>query len=535
MNTKILENNNKEGESAVFIHSLFRSGSTYIFNVFRRSDFKYYCYQEPLNEYLSKAAIEPSELLAISDSTQKRLRHPKLDKPCFFEFYEVAGEVARYFCKGFSYDQYFTKDKEAINSLNRYFNALEKAAKGRAVFQCCRTSGRIESLKTEFGGKHIFLWRNPWDQWWSYQKEDCFDISNLLILNADKLPKFLNVIKIELNIPSFHDEDQYQEYVFFKHHRLDSVNSYKVFYALWCHAMLEAKLSCELSISIDHLSTSGVYHNEVLTELKKMGITGVNFSDCSVPMAVYGESDRDFFLPIENYVHRLLLLHGYSNEQLNELKKLSSARKDKIVDTSKSKNFLVRDAMRAREYLKQANSEIVNTQNLLINAKAEQVKAEQVKAEQVKAEQAKAEQAKAKEIQFHAELHAVYNSLSWQITTPLRWAKHQVRLARQHGVFSRVKSLVKKILLHLDQSVGSFLGVHPKLRHRLILMTKKLGLYHGLKSFYFRFSTNGQPTAGINAQANVSMPLAHQNLTPHAREIFHNLKSEIEKSKIEID
>ena len=515
MNTKILENNNKEGESAVFIHSLFRSGSTYIFNVFRRSDFNYYCYQEPLNEYLSKAAIEPRELLAISDSTQKRLRHPKLDKPCFFEFYEVAGEVARYFCKGFSYDQYFTKDKEAINSLNRYFNALEKVAKGRAVFQCCRTSGRIESLKTEFGGKHIFLWRNPWDQWWSYQKEDCFDISNLLILNADKLPKFLNVIKIELNIPSFHDEDQYQEYVFFKHHRLDSVNSYKVFYALWCHAMLEAKLSCELSISIDHLSTSGVYHNEVLTELKKMGITGVNFSDCSVPMAVYGESDRDFFLPIENYVHRLLLLHGYSNEQLNELKKLSSARKDKIVDTSKSKNFLVRDAMRAREYLKQANSEIVNTQNLLINAKAEQ--------------------AKAKEIQFHAELHAVYNSLSWQITTPLRWAKHQVRLARQHGVFSRVKSLVKKILLHLDQSVGSFLGVHPKLRHRLILMTKKLGLYHGLKSFYFRFSTNGQPTAGINAQANVSMPLAHQNLTPHAREIFHNLKSEIEKSKIEID
>ncbi|WP_419585069.1 hypothetical protein, partial [Thiolapillus sp.] len=180
----------------------------------------------------------------------------------------------------------------------------------------------------------------------------------------------------------------------------------------------------------------------------------------------------------------------------------------------------VRDAMRAREYLKQANSEIVNTQNLLINAKAEQ---------------AKAEQAKAKAIQFHAELHAVYNSLSWQITTPLRWAKHQVRLARQHGVFSRVKSLVKKILLPLAQSVGSFLGVHPKLRHRLILMTKKLGLYHGLKSFYFRFSTNGQPTAGINAQANVSMPLAHQNLTPHAREIFHNLKSEIEKSKIEID
>jgi hypothetical protein len=39
----------------IFVHSLFRSGSTYLFEVFRRSPDGYWCYQEPLNEHLRHA------------------------------------------------------------------------------------------------------------------------------------------------------------------------------------------------------------------------------------------------------------------------------------------------------------------------------------------------------------------------------------------------------------------------------------------------------------------------------------------------
>ena len=34
----------------IFVHSIFRSSSTYIFNVFRRSKYKYYSFQQPLHE-----------------------------------------------------------------------------------------------------------------------------------------------------------------------------------------------------------------------------------------------------------------------------------------------------------------------------------------------------------------------------------------------------------------------------------------------------------------------------------------------------
>ena len=39
-----------ERNCPIFVHSVFRSGSVYIFNVFRRSKYKYYSLQEPLHE-----------------------------------------------------------------------------------------------------------------------------------------------------------------------------------------------------------------------------------------------------------------------------------------------------------------------------------------------------------------------------------------------------------------------------------------------------------------------------------------------------
>ena len=73
-----------------------------------------------------------------------------------------------------------------------------------------------------------------------------------------------------------------------------------------------------------------------------------------------------------------------------------------------------------------------------------EIRAEQAEAKAEQAE-AKAEQAEARAEQLHTELHFVYTSRSWRITAPLRWFIHQVRLLRQHGLFSRIKALVKKI------------------------------------------------------------------------------------------
>jgi len=52
----------KETELPIYIHSLFRAGSTYLFHVFRRSKAGYWCYQEPLHEVAFIAKHNPDIL-----------------------------------------------------------------------------------------------------------------------------------------------------------------------------------------------------------------------------------------------------------------------------------------------------------------------------------------------------------------------------------------------------------------------------------------------------------------------------------------
>jgi len=347
-----------------------------MFNVFRRSDSGYWCYQEPLNEQLIHITDKPARILEFDVEKQSYLRHPVLENPYFYEFHALAKKMGTVFRKEFSYDQYFTTTNTDIADLKAYFSILIEGAKGRPVFQCCRTAGRVAQLQSMYPGAHIYLLRNPWDQWWSYKKDAYFDSANLLIANARKLPKFFEFINEEIKISYFHDQSVSREFEYFNEHRLNSANSYKLFYALWCHAIIEAKSRCELSINIDKLSISTIYRDEVLEGLKLLGIEGLDFSDCSMPMANYGESDGNFFFNIESQVHESLLAHGYGEQQVIELQQLSDARNQSLVDTSSPKNFAIRDAMRAREYFLQSETDLVKIQRVLLTVRAQAEHAE---------------------------------------------------------------------------------------------------------------------------------------------------------------
>jgi len=546
---------NSQNTAPVFIHSLFRSGSTYIFNVFRRSKSGYWCYQEPLHEHLIHAATKPHKLLEPDKEMQRKLRHPELKKPYFYEFYVIADEVGQTFRKEFSYKQYFTSSKEDIANLKTYFSVLIKNAKGRPVLQCCRTMGRIAQLQQAHNGVHIFLYRNPWDQWWSYKNDGNFDIANLLISNAENPPNYITNLKKELGIKNFHGKNTQQDIKFFNGNRLDPISTYKLFYALWSHAMLEARPLCNLSISIDQLSTSNTYRNKTIAELELAGIEGLEFTDCSVPIATYGEDDGAFFLGAENQIHQLLLANGYSEEQVNHLKQLSKKRSESLVDTTLPENFTVRDAMRAREIAQQSEAEIVEVQRLLFSvrtqaeqaeakveqaeakaeqaeAKAEQAeaKAEQAeaKAEQAeaKAEQAEAkvEQAEAKALKFHSELLLLYASRSWLITRPLR--DLSLMLNRLIALSSR---LLKRHLNHLTTFIISRIRRHPTLMIRLRAATIRFPRFYararniarGAVDIKMRKSAPNLSSARGKHVGDLKGPIA--SLTPSAKVIYLDL------------
>lgn len=347
---------NSDSQNPIFIHSLFRTGSTYLFNVFRRSKSNYSCYQEPLNEQLNHLLDNPEKIINLHHDLAHFLRHPKLEKPYFYEFYIIANNIKDTFKKSFSYDSFFPVESNENLEIILYFKKLNKYSNGRPIFQICRSLGRIKTLKSAMQGSHIYLWRNPWDQWWSCKLG--FDSNHLLILNSKNPPNFLKVLKQENQVPEFHSDNIFEETTFFSKPWLNSEQSYILLYALWCYGILEAEPQCDISINIDMLSTSQLYRDDITDRLSNIGLNDLDFSDCHIPIGVYSSDDIIFFEKCENYVHELLITYGYSAHQVNLIKEIREANLVRPSEPADVNLALSRDLKRARNLVNNFQTEL---------------------------------------------------------------------------------------------------------------------------------------------------------------------------------
>ena len=335
-------------QSPVFIHSLFRAGSTYIFNVFRRSENGYWCYQEPLHELALWSQEDPRKLLEVSDDTAAQLRHPGLAKPYFYELYQVSESCLQALRKEHIYDAYFSCEEDAGQE---FFECLVSAAKGVPVIQECRTSMRIRVLKEKLGGTHLYLWRNPWDQWWSYKVDDFFDLKSQLFINGKRYPEVIARLYLEISFSKFESASLKEQFDWFRRNRLSPEKNYLVFYTLWFLGLQHGLNNADVLINIDCLSYDADYQQKIIEQLEGLGIDGLDFSDCHVPQAFYGGEDRAFFERIEDKAHGLFLLSGMSRNELNTLLELRHSSEPRIWgDGGRHANVssLVRDAERAR-------------------------------------------------------------------------------------------------------------------------------------------------------------------------------------------
>lgn len=339
----------------VFIHSLFRAGSTYIFNTFRRSAAGYWCYQEPLHE-ISLYARENREILLREDASKMAmLRHPRLAAPYFQELHEVADRCLGALKKSDVYDAYFALGGEQFGL--EFWKSLIAESRGQPVIQECRTSCRIGAIKEGLGGLHIYLWRNPWDQWWSYKVADYFDATSQLFLNAPHHPEVIARLRQEIGFCSFESEDLPAQMDRFLKTPLPPEHSYLVFYVLWLLALKEGVAHADLLLNIDRLSDDMEYREVTIGKMAAHGICGVDFSDCVSPQTVYGADDRDYFERIEDKAHGLLLLSGMTQRELNDLLCLRRENEPRIWtdgNAGHSASGPVRDAERARSLVLQS-------------------------------------------------------------------------------------------------------------------------------------------------------------------------------------
>lgn len=379
-----------ESSNPIFIHSLWRAGSTYLFQVFRRSEAKYYCYQEPLNEIVLLNKDTPEKLLEYSADLMRALRHPALSQPYYQELYDTNRFWKDKITKSDIYDTYFSS--ECSGTLSFFLNALIEHAQGRTVIQECRTSNRIGALKKYFGGIHLYLWRNPWDQWWSYKSNDYFDMVQLLLINAENAPPVIKALRQALHFKPYHGTSLQDEMQFFNVSRLTAENSYSSFYMLWCLALLEAQQHANFLLNIDQLSSSSVYKAEFLEIMGGTGISGLDFSDCRIHCTQFTQQDASFFKPLEDMVHELLLQYFGAGQvdAIKEAREKGMPESQKVLPESAAENVVLEDARRAREVVVRLETTFHNRmqQQLLLQEHIQQEFLQQAEQQTVKLQNA---------------------------------------------------------------------------------------------------------------------------------------------------
>ncbi len=153
----------------VFLHGLWRSGSTYIWSRFRVAEGSL-CYYEPLHDGLRRLTIERIRR-DTPDAIQSN-RHPAMAQPYFAEFAPlVAGRGVRGYRRRFAYDDFAPARDRADPPLEAYVRGLVDHARGQdrsPVLGFNRTGLRIGWLAERFDACNIHIDRDPIDIFSSY-------------------------------------------------------------------------------------------------------------------------------------------------------------------------------------------------------------------------------------------------------------------------------------------------------------------------------------------------------------------------------
>jgi hypothetical protein len=301
---------------SIFVHSLFRAASTYVFNKFRGLGPRFTCYQEPFNEALV-ALNDPNrhERLLQGPHGSRVLRHPRLDKPYFYEFWARRAELTGLFDASFAYRGYFLHDAQRLPpAQHHWIAALLQHADGIPMLQFCRSSARAAAMRREFGGVHIYLWREPRAQWWSYKVAPYFDEAtrHIYVESRDSLPDALR--PLSQLVGAGRDRA-----------RLSPGDSYLLFYALWLDAWLQLGAYSDLSISIDQIALSGRHNRECSQALSELIAVPIDLSDVRASGMAFTAQEEEFYAEAEHAVEQLFVQSGRASEEVRAAREAACA------------------------------------------------------------------------------------------------------------------------------------------------------------------------------------------------------------------
>lgn len=274
----------------IFLHSLFRTGSTYLWEKFRQHK-NFNCLYEPLHHILQDVTLDNIHLLLTSD--YQAVHHPNLQHYYLHEYLPLLKEGERgipLFKKEFGNDQFCCNEENP--ALKDYIDQLLTFVPGLVpVLKFNRTAFRIRWFKQVYPDAwHVYVLRNPRDQWQSYTElhkrtgyQDFFIMDLLKVcVNLDKTP--FRPLAQYLPFVSYHDTNYEKEFDFCKIvlKTYSTEERYLIFYYIWLYALIEQVLYADLVIDINRLSTETPYKQQISSWLKEQELHDITFADCHI-------------------------------------------------------------------------------------------------------------------------------------------------------------------------------------------------------------------------------------------------------------
>lgn len=280
---------NRLMKNKLFIHSLFRSGSTYFFNKLRQNN-EFMCFYEPLHQDLIK--LKPDNIdtfwgFTHTSEITKKQNHPKLTSPHFKEYedlFDNRTETLPYFQKPYSFDEYTEVSSIDFKSYIDSLIALGSQKDHIPILQFNRTTQRINWFqKTYKDALNVYLLRNPRDQFESYlgRSDEVFEVMNLLIVKSSNV---FNMLKKKIELPFFQDTDFQEEYRFYREFNktLSHETKYEIFFTIWVTSLEHAVKYSDEIIIMDKLQDNSKYREKIRMLFSKHFNYKINLDDFAI-------------------------------------------------------------------------------------------------------------------------------------------------------------------------------------------------------------------------------------------------------------
>ena len=144
-------------QDIIFITGRFRSGTTFLWNIFRSIP-GMTAYYEPFNE---RRWFDPAARGARVDATHKNVAE-------YWKEYEGLEDIGNYYRLEWTDTNLYMDARFPDVGMRKYIERMVEHAAGRPVLQFNRVDFRLPWLKSQFpGAKIVHLYRHPRDQWCS--------------------------------------------------------------------------------------------------------------------------------------------------------------------------------------------------------------------------------------------------------------------------------------------------------------------------------------------------------------------------------